>query len=200
MRQIESTCITGALAWQIFPLHVTPQFPVKQKQTGDSVNTAVNVDFSSPYISHTISWRHRVKQHRATDESCHRRCHVVPDNIMLLCFLYCAQVLWENWCLYNKSCSYGNQDGYLFVEDRRICLVHTAATVDSICRCDHLPAVSLQRKDEANANITRDSFRLMTDSRRRGILWLFISKRRLTAASMGSLFIKLLNCCIPLTE
>lgn len=113
-----------------------------------------------------------MKQHRATDESCHRRCHVVPDNIMLLCFLYCAQVLWENWCLYNKSCSYGNQDGYLFVEDRRICLVHTAAMVDSICRCDHLPAVSLQRKDEANANITHDSFRLVTDSWRQGILWL----------------------------
>lgn len=32
---------------------------------------------------------------------------------MLYWFLYCAQVLWEKWCLYNKSCSYGNQDGCL---------------------------------------------------------------------------------------
>lgn len=83
------------------------------------------------------------------------------------------------------------------MEARRICLVYTAATVDSICRCDHLPAVSLQRKDEANANITRDSFRLVTDSKTGDPL---TSTRRLTAASMGSLFIKLLNCCIPLTE
>lgn len=32
---------------------------------------------------------------------------------MLHWFLYFAQVLWEKWCLYNKSCSYGNQDGCL---------------------------------------------------------------------------------------
>lgn len=52
-----------------------------------------------------------MKQHIANDKSFHQCCQVVCDNIMLHWFLYFAQVLWEKRCLYNKSCSYGNQDG-----------------------------------------------------------------------------------------
>lgn len=47
-------------------------------------------------------------------------------SIMLHRFLYCAQVHWEKRCLYNKSCSYGNQDECRFVENTRVCLAQTA--------------------------------------------------------------------------
>ena len=56
--------------------------------------------------------------------------NAVGSCLITLCraaFLYCAQVLWEKRCLYNKSCSYGNQDGCVSVEDPRVCLVQTAA-------------------------------------------------------------------------
>lgn len=59
----------------------------------------------------------------------------MSDNIMLRCFLYCAQVLWEKWCLYNKSCSYGNQGGRLFVEDPGACFGSDSCEVDSMCLC-----------------------------------------------------------------
>lgn len=38
------------------------------------------------------------------------------DIFMLRCLLYCAQVLWENWCCYNEPCSYGNHNGSV-IED-----------------------------------------------------------------------------------
>lgn len=43
----------------------------------------------------------------------------VSPPLSLHCFLYCAQVLWGNWCFYNKPCSYGNKDGCLSIEDAR---------------------------------------------------------------------------------
>lgn len=43
-------------------------------------------------------------------------------------------------CLYNTSCSYGNQDGCLFVEDPHVCLVQTAvkstlSACVTVCLC-----------------------------------------------------------------
>lgn len=52
---------------------------------------------------------------------------------MLSCLLYCAQVLWENWCLYNKCCFYGNQDECVF-------LWRTYMFVWFRCGCTQLPA------------------------------------------------------------
>lgn len=47
------------------------------------------------------------------------------------CFPYHAQVLWENWCLYNKSCYHGNQDGMCLCE-RSSCLFRSDAKVCAV--------------------------------------------------------------------
>lgn len=77
--------------------------------------------------------------------------------IMLHCFLYCAQVLWEKRCFYNKSCSYGNQDDVS--AGRCSCWFSSdSSEFNSICLCDHLPVVGTQSEGEANANINLDLF------------------------------------------
>ena len=57
----------------------------------------------------------------------------MSDSILPHCFLYCAQVLWEKTCLYNKSCSYGNQEGCVFVEQAHVCLAQTGKSTVCVC-------------------------------------------------------------------
>lgn len=54
-------------------------------------------------------------------------------------------------CLYNKSCSYGNQDGCLFMGESRVCLAQ-AAVKSTLSACVTFVF------DEASANITCDLF------------------------------------------